>query len=34
MQGPHRFIEKDYTLKLLIAAAYNLNLRAVTRGPS
>jgi uncharacterized protein (TIGR03435 family) len=34
MQGPHRFIEKDYTLKLLIAAAYNLNPRAVTGGPS
>lgn len=34
MQGPHRFVEKDYTLKLLIAAAYNLNPKAVTGGPS
>ncbi len=34
MQGPHRFIEKDYTLKLLIAAAYNLNPKAVSGGPS
>lgn len=33
MQGPHRFVEKDYTLKLLIAAAYNLNPKAVTGGP-
>lgn len=32
MQGPHRFVEKDYTLKLLIAAAYNLNPKAVTGG--
>lgn len=34
MQGPHRFVEKDYTLKLLIAAAYNLNPKAVAGGPS
>lgn len=34
MQGPHRFVEKDYTLKLLIAAAYNLNPKAVTGGPA
>jgi uncharacterized protein (TIGR03435 family) len=34
MQGPHRFVEKDYTLKLLIAAAYNLNPKAVSGGPS
>ncbi len=33
MQGPHRFVEKDYTLKLLIAAAYNLNPKAVAGGP-
>lgn len=33
MQGPHRFVAKDYTLKLLIAAAYNLNPKAVTGGP-
>jgi uncharacterized protein (TIGR03435 family) len=34
MEGPHRFVEKDYTLKLLIAAAYNLNPKAVSGGPS
>jgi uncharacterized protein (TIGR03435 family) len=34
MKGPHRFVEKDYTLKLLIAAAYNLNPKAVSGGPS
>lgn len=34
MQGPHRFVEKDYNLKLLIAAAYNLNPKAVTGGPA
>lgn len=34
MQGPHRFVEKDYTLKLLIAAAYNLNPKAVAGGPT
>jgi len=34
MQGPHRFVEKDYTLKLLIAAAYNLNPKAVAGGPA
>jgi len=34
MQGPHRFVEKDYTLKLVIAAAYNLNPKAVTGGPA
>ena len=33
MQGTHRFVEKDYTLKLLIAAAYNLNPRAISGGP-
>ena len=33
MQGDHRFVEKDYTLKLLIAAAYDLNPRAVSGGP-
>jgi len=33
MQGPHRFIEKDYTLKLLIAAAYDLNPRTISGGP-
>jgi uncharacterized protein (TIGR03435 family) len=34
MQGDHRFIEKSYTLKLLIAAAYDLNPRAVSGGPA
>lgn len=33
MQGTSRFVEKDYTLKLLIAAAYNLNSKAVSGGP-
>lgn len=33
MQGTHRFIEKDYTLKLLIAAAYDLNPKAISGGP-
>jgi uncharacterized protein (TIGR03435 family) len=33
MQGNSRFVEKDYTLKLLIAAAYNLNSKAVSGGP-
>jgi len=33
MQGTHRFVEKDYTLKLLIAAAYDLNPRTVSGGP-
>lgn len=34
MQGVNRFVEKDYTLKLLIAAAYDLNPRAISGGPS
>jgi uncharacterized protein (TIGR03435 family) len=33
MQGPHRFVEKGYTLKLLIAAAYDLNPRTISGGP-
>jgi uncharacterized protein (TIGR03435 family) len=33
MQGTHRFVEKDYTLKLMIAAAYNLNPRTISGGP-
>jgi uncharacterized protein (TIGR03435 family) len=33
MQGPHRFIANGYTLKLLIAAAYSLNARAISGGP-
>lgn len=34
MQGPHRFVEQDYTLKLLIAAAYDLNPKTISGGPS
>jgi len=34
MQGPHRFVGKDYTLKLLIAAAYSLNPRTISGGPA
>lgn len=33
MQGVNRFIEKDYTLKLLIAAAYDLSPRTIIGGP-
>jgi len=33
MQGTHRFVEKAYTLKLLIAAAYDLNPRTISGGP-
>src|SRR6202789_4197832 len=33
MQGTNRFVEKDYTLKLLIAAAYNLNSKTISGGP-
>jgi uncharacterized protein (TIGR03435 family) len=33
MQGTNRFIGKDYTLKLMIAAAYNLNSREISGGP-
>lgn len=33
MEGNNRFIEKDYTLKLLIAAAYDLNPRTISGGP-
>jgi uncharacterized protein (TIGR03435 family) len=34
MQGNNRFIEKSYNLKLLIAAAYDLNPRTISGGPS
>lgn len=34
MEGSHRFVEKYYTLKLLIAAAYDLNPRTISGGPS
>jgi uncharacterized protein (TIGR03435 family) len=33
MQGPKRFVEKNYTLKLLIAAAYELNPKTISGGP-
>ena len=33
MDGPHRFVAKDYTLKLLIAAAYDMNPRTISGGP-
>jgi uncharacterized protein (TIGR03435 family) len=33
LEGNNRFIEKDYTLKLLIAAAYDLNPRTISGGP-
>lgn len=33
MQGTDRFVEKYYTLKLLIAAAYDLNPRTISGGP-
>jgi uncharacterized protein (TIGR03435 family) len=33
MQGTNRFVERDYTLKLLIAAAYDLNPKAISGGP-
>lgn len=33
MQGNNRFVEKDYTLKGLIAAAYNLSPRVISGGP-
>jgi uncharacterized protein (TIGR03435 family) len=34
MQGTNHFVEKAYTLKLLIAAAYDLNPRTISGGPS
>lgn len=33
MQGTHRFVEKYYTLKLLIAAAYDLSPKTISGGP-
>jgi uncharacterized protein (TIGR03435 family) len=33
MEGAGRFIGKDYTLKLLIAAAYDLNPKTISGGP-
>jgi uncharacterized protein (TIGR03435 family) len=34
METNNRFIEKDYTLKLLVAAAYDLNPKTILGGPS
>ena len=34
MQGSNRFVAKHYTLKLLIAAAYDLNPKTVLGGPA
>lgn len=34
MQGTNRFVGKNYTLKLLIAAAYDLNSRTILGGPA
>ncbi|RXH56971.1 TIGR03435 family protein [Granulicella sibirica] len=34
MDGDHRFVEKDYTLKLLIAAAYDISPKTISGGPS
>lgn len=33
MEGADRFVEKGYTLKLLIAAAYDLNPKTISGGP-
>jgi uncharacterized protein (TIGR03435 family) len=34
MEGTHRFEARNYTLRLLIAAAYDLNPRTISGGPS
>ncbi len=34
MEGTNRFVEKAYTLKLLIAAAYDLNPKTISGGPA
>ncbi len=34
MQGIHRFVEKDFSLKQMIAWAYDLNPKAVSGGPA
>ncbi|WP_254060112.1 TIGR03435 family protein [Granulicella sp. L56] len=34
MEGSNRFVEKYYTLKLMIAAAYDLNPKTISGGPS
>jgi len=33
MQGGHRFVVQNYTLKALIGAAWNLNPRLISAGP-
>lgn len=33
MQGTHRFVAQNFTLKLLIAAAYDLNSKTISGGP-
>jgi uncharacterized protein (TIGR03435 family) len=33
MESDHRFIEKNYTLKGLIGAAYDLNSKTISGGP-
>jgi uncharacterized protein (TIGR03435 family) len=33
MQGTHRFVAENFTLKLLIAAAYDLNPKTISSGP-
>jgi uncharacterized protein (TIGR03435 family) len=34
MQGTNRFVVKSYTLKLLVAAAYNLSPKVISGGPA
>ena len=34
MQGTHRFVAQNFTLKLLIAGAYNLNSKTISGGPT
>jgi uncharacterized protein (TIGR03435 family) len=33
MQGGHQFVAKNYTLKRMVSAAYNLTLKAISGGP-
>ena len=33
MESPHRFVARNMPLQLLIAAAYNVNPKAITGGP-
>src|SRR5262245_8338443 len=34
MQGVHQFVAKTYTLKYMVAAAYNLPMQAISVGPA